>query len=135
MGLPAILARFDGPTGIANRNIRFTTAEFRYLTQTSPIIDSTDPDLSRFAARGGKLIMWEGWDGTGSTPFGTLTYYDAVVRYLGQRATDQFLKLYMIPGVYHGGGRPTPATADYLTPLMAWQQQGVAPNRIVTSFA
>jgi len=129
------MARFDGPTGITNRNIRFTAAEFRYLTQTSPIIDSTDPDLSRFAARGGKLIMWQGWADTGSTPFGTLTYYDAVVRYSGQSATDRFLKLYMIPGVYHCGGGPTPATADYLTPLMTWQEQGVAPDRIVTSFA
>jgi len=132
---PQYMARFDGPTGITNRNIRFTSAEFRHLTQTSPIIDSTDPDLSRFAARGGKLIMWDGWADTGSTPFGTLTYYDAAARYLGQRATDRFLKLYMIPGVYHCGGGPTPATADYLTPLMAWQERGIAPTRVVTSFA
>ena len=123
------------PVTLGLRDVRFTAAEHRRLQEVGDIYDATNPDLRRFAARGGKLIMWQGWADTGSTPFGTLTYYDAVVRYLGQRATDRFLKLYMIPGVYHCGGGPTPATADYLTPLMTWQEQGLAPNRIVTSFA
>ena len=125
-------ARWSGPTGITNENMAFTDDEWNYLTQTSAAIDSTDPDLSAFYRHGGKLIIWDGWADTGSSPYATLNYYDAVSRTLGRAETDRFVKLYMPPNEGHCGGGV--ASADYLTPLMSWREKGVAPNRIVTSF-
>lgn len=131
---PNYLSRWSGPTGITNRNMRFTVAEFNYLLQTGPAIDSTNPDLSGFYRHGGKLIMWDGSADIGSSPFATLNYYDAVTRMLGAARTDRFVKLYLPPGEYHCGGGPAPAGADYLTPLMSWRELGAVPNKIVTTF-
>jgi feruloyl esterase len=125
-------ARWSGPTGITNENMQFTAGEWNYLTQTSAAIDSTDPDLSGFYKHGGKLIIWDGWADTGSSPVATLNYFDAVSRTLGQAETGRFVKLYMPPGEGHCGGGV--ASADYLTPLMNWRESGSAPDKIVTSF-
>jgi feruloyl esterase len=133
---PNYLSRWSGPTGITNRNIKFTSDQFEYLMQTAPAIESTNPDLSAFYRNGGKLIMWDGWADTGSSPYAVVNYHDAVSRTLGRRKTDKFVKLYMPPGEYHCGGGPTAASADYLTPLMNWREQGHAatPGKIVTTF-
>ncbi|MEV6848118.1 tannase/feruloyl esterase family alpha/beta hydrolase [Actinoplanes sp. NPDC051411] len=125
-------ARWNGPTGITNQNMRFTADQWRYLTQTSAAIDATDPDLAAFQRHGGKLIIWDGWGDTGSSPFATLNYFDAVTRTLGQKRTDGFVKLYMPTGEGHCGGGT--AGADYLSPLIAWREQGAAPGKVVTSY-
>ena len=70
----------------------------------------------------------------GTSPFGTLNYYDAVRRYMSPAAVQQFLTLYMIPGVYHCAGGPAAASLDMLTPLIAWVEDGVAPGRQVISY-
>lgn len=47
------------------------------------IINSTDPDLSAFRARGGKLLMWHGWTDTVLAPRSTVNYYNSVVAVTG----------------------------------------------------
>jgi feruloyl esterase len=46
--------------------------------------------------------------------------------------TDAFSRLYVLPGVYHCGNGEGPHQIDLLTPLMAWVEQGVAPEAIAT---
>jgi feruloyl esterase len=47
------------------------------------IINSTDPDLSAFRARGGKLLLWHGWTDTTLEPRSTVNYYNSVVAVTG----------------------------------------------------
>ena len=47
------------------------------------IINSTDPDLSAFRARGGKLLMWHGWTDTTLEPRSSVNYYNSVVAVTG----------------------------------------------------
>lgn len=47
------------------------------------IINSTDPDLSAFRARGGKLLMWHGWTDTTLEPRSSVNYYNTVVAVTG----------------------------------------------------
>ena len=131
---PNYMARFDAPTGITYQNIQFTRREFAYLHQLTGIYDPTNPDLRRFAARGGKLLLWTGAADSGASPYMVLNYYDAVRRTLGIRAANRFMTLYMAPGVYHCGAGPTPARADYLTPLMQWTETGTHPDRVVVQY-
>jgi feruloyl esterase len=123
-----------GITGITNRNIQFTSEEFQRLDTMHGLNDPTNPDLREFAARGGKLLMWEGWQDQGTSPFGTLNYYSAVRELMGAGAASDFMSLYLIPGVYHCAGGPIAATFDFLTPLMSWVEDKQAPGPTVISY-
>ena len=121
-------------TGITNANIEFTQEEFRRLDAMHGLNDPTNPDLRAFAAHGGKLIIWQGWADSGTSPFGTLNYYAAVRRLMGSEELSKFLTLYMIPGMYHCGGGPAAATLDILTPLIAWVEDKTEPAQQLVSY-
>ena len=69
-------------------------------------LDSTNPDLSRFAARGGKLILYHGWDDPAISPHNTVNYFKSVERTLGKEKTESFVRLYMVPGMEHCSSGP-----------------------------
>ncbi len=74
--------------------------------KTAAELDSTDPDLSRFAARGGKLILYHGWNDPAISPWNTIAYYKSVQAKMGTARTAGFVRLYMIPGMEHCAGGP-----------------------------
>src|SRR5262249_25259946 len=67
------------------------------IKAVSNAVDSTNPDLSAFQQRGGKLIISEHGGDYARSPNATLAYYDSVVARLGQSNVDQFARLYMTP--------------------------------------
>jgi feruloyl esterase len=98
------------------------------------VMDAMDPDLSRFKARGGKLILYHGWSDFGISPEATRRYYDMVVTAMGGRAaTEAFARLFLLPGVGHCRGGTGPDTFDGLGALVDWVEKGIAPERIVAS--
>ena len=94
------------------------------------ILDSDDPDLSEFLRRGGKLIIHHGWNDAAIPAGSTLNYYDAVLRKVGA-AAEQQVRLFMVPGMGHGAGRPGPDEYDMLGELDRWVEGGPAPERII----
>jgi Tannase and feruloyl esterase len=69
-------------------------------------LDATNPDLSRFAARGGKLILYHGWNDPAIPPVNTVLYFESVEKQMGADKVDAFARLYMIPGMEHCIGGP-----------------------------
>ena len=69
--------------------------------KTAADLDSTDPDLSRFAARGGKLILYHGWNDPAIGPGYTIDYYRSVQQKMGAQKEESFVRLYMVPGMEH----------------------------------
>ena len=61
---PNYMALLGTPTGITYTNLQFTTTGFTQMMQYGRLCESTNTDLSKFAARGGKLIVWHGWSDT-----------------------------------------------------------------------
>ena len=59
----------------------------------------------------------------------TEAWYRGVDRTSGGRAAE-FTRLYPVPGMGHCSGGPATDQADFLTPLVAWVEQGVAPGSI-----
>ena len=53
-------------------------------------LDSTNPDLTRFAARGGKMIVTIGTDDTLASPGAQLDYYQSLIDTMGQSRLDAF---------------------------------------------
>ena len=102
------------------------------LTSLSTLLDATDPDLSAFAARGGKVILWHGWSDYALSAYSTVAYYERVVSTAGGRsAADEFVRFYTSPGVDHlnnGAGAPI---FDLLGALDAWVEDGTTPGDLI----
>ncbi len=130
--------RIDPAGSSSLSQFRFSLPDFQKLTALSGLYDATNPDLSSFAADGGRLIIYQGWADQAIPPFGTVRYYGSVVHAAGgYRASQTFSRLYMIPAQYHclDGGDPALAGADLLTPLIDWVQHGTAPGALSFTLA
>jgi feruloyl esterase len=77
--------------------------------KTAADLDATNPDLSRFAARGGKLIIYHGWDDPAISPANAVAYFKAVQQTMGEEKVASFARLYMAPGVEHCAQGPGPS--------------------------
>jgi len=69
-------------------------------------LDATNPDLSGFAAHGGKLILYHGWSDAAIPPGNTIDYYESVEQRMGEAKTASFVQLYVVPGMGHCYGGP-----------------------------
>ncbi|MBQ0945509.1 tannase/feruloyl esterase family alpha/beta hydrolase [Ideonella sp. 4Y16] len=113
--------------------LRFTAEAFWQTVQTSVYLSAMDPDLSRFQARGGKLLLWHGWSDEHIAATNTIAYAQALRQQMGAAAADAFTRLYLLPGVGHCGGGDGPDQVDLLTPVMVWVETGLAPQALMTA--
>jgi feruloyl esterase len=102
------------------------------LQAISEIIDAKNPDLTRFKARGGKIVMYFGWADTALNPLMGVDYYEKARARFGPSTAD-FFRLFMVPGMAHCRGGVGTDQCDFLTALIEWVEKGVAPNQIVAS--
>lgn len=72
------------------------------------VLNATNSDLRLFESRGGKLILYHGWNDASVPPRSTIDYYRKVAKELGPKETARFVRLYMIPGWGHCGGGTGP---------------------------
>ncbi len=99
------------------------------MSRASDVLDATDPDLDDVTARGSKIIMYHGWGDAASNPLNSIDYYDAVKT---RRAdADEFLKLYLIPGMTHCRGGIGFEQVDWFSALQSWVEDGVAPDAVI----
>jgi len=96
------------------------------------ILDATDPDLSRFKARGGRILSYFGWADGALNPLMGVNYYERVTAQMGP-STPEFYRLFMVPGMFHCGGGIGVSAFDALTPLVEWVETGNAPRSILGS--
>jgi feruloyl esterase len=93
-------------------------------------VDAVDPDLSKFKARGGKLLLYAGWGDTTITPENTVLYYESV---LGKMKGNQgdFVRLFMVPGMAHCRGGDGPNTFDTIGTMESWREKNVTPTQMM----
>src|SRR6266566_1356804 len=107
------------------------------IKEISEMFDTTDPDLSAFQARGGKLILKGNGADYQRSVLQEIDYYKSVVAKMGQDRVDQFMRFYVTPGVNHPGngvmsdGKAVPAKLDMLGVLDAWVDAGKAPDTLL----
>jgi len=118
----------------------FTMMDFDFdkdpprLQKMEAIYSATNPDLSAFRERGGKIIMYHGWDDLEVPPLSTVEYYDQVTtRAGGVDSVQDFYRLFMLPGVAHCRRGPGPDAIDYLSYLEDWVEAGRAPDSVTAS--
>jgi hypothetical protein len=135
--------------GDANWN--YKTANFDQAVadadnKSASILNATDSDLQPFTSRGGKLLMYHGWDDAAISAVNSVNYYSEVMAKLGAKEADASVRLYMLPGVQHCAGGPGPdAFGEPGTPqsddsgssvtaaLERWVEKGTAPSQIIAT--
>jgi hypothetical protein len=102
------------------------------VREVSALMDSTNPDLSAFKARGGKLVMLEHMADYAQSPYAGIGYFQEVQKRMGEAAVADFVRLYVAPGVDHVGSG-APANVDMLQVLVDWVENGRAPENLVVA--
>jgi feruloyl esterase len=102
------------------------------IETTRTVLDATNPDLTRFKARGGKMVSYFGWADPALNPLMGVRYYENVTRQMGP-STPDFYRLFMVPGMFHCGGGVGTSTFDALTTVVDWVENGTAPQSMLAS--
>jgi feruloyl esterase len=87
-------------------------------------------DLSAFKSRGGKLLLYHGWNDTAISPENTINYYQGVLQKLGQKQ-DSWMRLYMVPGMNHCQGGVGTDQFNKMGVVERWRESGTAPEAIL----
>jgi feruloyl esterase len=142
---------FGYPTSAVNfANFDFNRDVDKVDDKLAAVLNATSTDLSDFRKHGGKLLMYHGWADPLIPSPSSINYFNALVGDEGhgggfQQAnyggggnqalarTQNYARLFMVPGMHHCSGGPGPNTFDALTPLVNWVEQGVAPETIVAT--
>jgi len=94
-------------------------------------VHQQNPDISAFVRRGGKLLLWHGFNDPGPSPLSTIEYFDQVRQKVP--AAKDSVRLFLAPGVLHCGGGPGPDRFDTLTAMERWVEQGTAPGAMIAT--
>jgi feruloyl esterase len=119
------------------------------LSSTGQVVDATDPDLTTFIDRGGKLILYHGWSDSAVSPLSTIHYFESMQSVTGEQKVASAVRLYMAPGMQHcdlgpgpdsfgqTGWKPqyplTDAEHNMYVALMQWVEDGTAPASLIAT--
>ncbi|MFG5407191.1 tannase/feruloyl esterase family alpha/beta hydrolase [Piscinibacter sakaiensis] len=110
--------------------------------QLSSWLDSTNPDLGPYYAKGGRLIVMFGTFDSLASSGAQAQYYEALLQKMGRTAVDQIARLYVLPNGGHGlsgsnfpvngDGQAIPTSAipnqiDRTQLIIDWVEKNVAP--------
>lgn len=141
----------EGVTGIIMGNAHANPLNYddgsqyeKRFVEVSQWVDSTNPDLSEFKKRGGKLLVIIGSDDSIASTGAQLNYYQSVLDKMGEKALGAFARLWVIPQGDHGlramsytlngdleevKATPIPSSFDRLGLITDWVEKNQEPNQ------
>lgn len=107
--------------------------DYKRLGVMGSLYDASNPDLRKFKAAGGKILVYQGMNDS-FLARQAIDYYETVERTMGGRKeTQSFFRLFVLPGVDHCGGGDGADTVDYLSALEAWVEEDKAPDWLIAA--
>ena len=104
------------------------------ISELSPVLDDADPDLSAFKKHGGKLLLYTGWADPLIPAADLVHYYEGMQKKMGgAQATNDFARLFMVPGMGHCAGGNAPTRFDALAMLEPWVEKATPPEKMVAA--
>ncbi|HET8698056.1 MAG TPA: tannase/feruloyl esterase family alpha/beta hydrolase [Gammaproteobacteria bacterium] len=104
------------------------------------VLNAVDPDLRDFKNHGGKLVIYHGWADPGVMPQRTVDFYQEMIDFAakahggdGVAYTNDFTRLYMVPGMGHCRGGNGPDQSDWMSVISGWVEHNKAPTSVVAS--
>lgn len=117
------------------------------LSRTTPefpvsgydLYETSSTDLSKFKAKGGKLLIYQPQTGGPFSPLAMVDYYQKLNAANGGSAfnyaqTQTFARLFMAPGMQHCSGGPSTNVSPFQS-VVDWVEAGKAPDRVVGTAA
>ncbi len=117
-------------------------AEFAKLSATNATFvrsgndftNGESPDMDRFKARGGKLIMFNGAADLAFSNHDLEAYYNKVQARYGATETAGFARTFFVPGMGHcSGGAYGTDQFDAVGAMVQWVEKGQAPDVMVST--
>jgi len=143
-----------GVTGFLMKNLSANPLDYleggafnQRRQELSAILDATNPDLSAFHKRGGKMVVTIGTNDTLASPGAQLDYFQSVLDKMGRATVDRFARLWVMPQTGHGlsgssynvagdgkavATAPIPNRYDQTSLLVDWVENNIAPGMSVT---
>lgn len=104
------------------------------IAPTAQLMDADSTDLAAFRKHGGKLILYTGMSDPVFSANDLVRYYNRLAQQNGGMAdTQQFVRLFRIPGMTHCFGGPALDAFDDLTAIETWVEKGTPPDRLVAT--
>jgi feruloyl esterase len=95
--------------------------------------EASDADIRAFLGRGGKLLLWHGWNDAGPSPWLTIDYFERVGKQVPDASSS--VRLFLSPGVEHCRGGTGADQFDAVGVLDRWVETGKAPDTLLTTKA
>jgi len=97
----------------------------------SSYLNATSTDYSGLKNRKGKMIIYHGWNDPALSALSTIEHYDNAKN--ADKEIEDYIRLYLLPGVLHCGGGPGPHEVDWLELVREWVENDKAPERVILS--
>lgn len=124
---------FKDPAWDINKFNPATDFDLAMNADRDRVLSLSDPNLKPYFDRGGKLIIYHGWQDPQVPAQGAVTYFNDVLKTLGKDVAGNSVQLYMIPGMNHCRSGPGPDTFDKMGAIESFVATGKAPAQIVAS--
>jgi feruloyl esterase len=94
-------------------------------------LNAVDADLTKFIARGGKLLLYHGWSDPGIPPVNLVNYYESVLaRTPDKKGVRDSVRAFMVPGMGHCGGGEGTSSFDMVGAVDRWVETRNPPSQI-----
>jgi pimeloyl-ACP methyl ester carboxylesterase len=107
-------------------NATYTESAMSFMTPPNPT------DLGRLKNRGAKMIVYQGVSDPVFMVTDTMAWYDGLKGQNGGDASS-FARLFRVPGMSHCSSGPSTDQIDPLTAIVAWVEQGRAPDVLIAT--
>jgi poly(3-hydroxybutyrate) depolymerase len=104
----------------------YTESALSFMTPPNPA------DLAALKNRGAKVMVYHGVSDPIFSVDDTKAWYESLSQANAGDATN-FARFYRVPGMNHCSGGPTVDQFDMLTALVAWVEQGQAPDAVIAT--
>jgi hypothetical protein len=111
-------------TAVAATDATYTESALSFMQPVNPT------DLSVLRDRGAKVIAYHGVSDAIFSVDDTTAWYEGLRAASGGDASS-VARFFPVPGMAHCGGGPSTDQFDLLTALVAWVEEGEAPERVI----